>query len=81
MAWGGHKAQAEALNIVIGVVKSMDLQLAAIARTGIDLANRKTTAKVASRRSAHRVCKLAQGTIFGRRRLLCQWRFDQAFEE
>ena len=47
MARRGHEAQAEALEIVEGVVERMDLQLAAVAGAGIDLANRETAAELA----------------------------------
>jgi hypothetical protein len=40
MARRGDKAQAEALEIVEGVVERMDFELAAVAGAGVDLADR-----------------------------------------
>ena len=42
--------QAEAFEIVEGIVERMDLQFAAIARARIDLADRETAAKPSPRR-------------------------------
>ena len=41
MARRGDEAETEALEIVVGVVEGMDLQLAAIAGAGVDLADRR----------------------------------------
>src|SRR5581483_2556298 len=43
MTRGRDKAEPEALEIVDGVVERMDLELAAIARAGIDFANGKAS--------------------------------------
>src|SRR5512134_1679823 len=37
--WGGDEAQAEALEVVKHVVERVDLELATVARSGIDLAD------------------------------------------
>ncbi len=42
MARGGHEADTEALDIVKGVAERVDFELAAVARTGVDLADRET---------------------------------------
>jgi hypothetical protein len=41
----GDEAQAEALEIVEGVVEPVDFEFAAIARPGIDLADRQASAQ------------------------------------
>jgi hypothetical protein len=48
MARRGDEAEAEALEIVERVVERMDLQLAAIAGAGIDLADRQAAAEPAA---------------------------------
>ena len=45
----GDEAQAEALEVVEGVVERVDLQLAAVAGAGIDLADRQAAAEPAAR--------------------------------
>jgi hypothetical protein len=42
MARRGHEPDAEALEVVIGIVQGVDLQFASVAGAGIDLANRET---------------------------------------
>ena len=45
MARRGDEAQAEALEVVEGVVERVDLELAAVAGAGVDLADRETAAE------------------------------------
>ena len=45
MARRGDEAQAEALDVVIGVVERVDFELASIAGSGVDLADREAAAE------------------------------------
>ena len=47
MAGRGHEADAEALDVVEGVVERVDLELAAVAGTRVDLADAETAAEPA----------------------------------
>ena len=49
MARRGDEAQAEALEIVEGVVERVDFQFAAVAGAGVDLADREAAAEPAPR--------------------------------
>ena len=49
VAGGGDEAQAEALQVVDHIVERVDFQLAAIARTGIDLPDRQAAAQPRAR--------------------------------
>src|SRR5262245_46517268 len=49
MARRGDEAKAEPLDVVKGIVQGVDLQFAAVARTGIDFTNRKRPAEAPSR--------------------------------
>ena len=40
MAWRGDEAEAEAFDVVVGVIERVDLKLASIAGSGVDLAYR-----------------------------------------
>ena len=51
MARRGHELEPKTLEIVNGIVQRMDLELAAIARTGIDLADGQAAAEPAARRA------------------------------
>ena len=51
MARRGDEAQAEALEVVEGVVERVDFQLAAVAGAGIDLADGEAAAEPAPRRA------------------------------
>ena len=51
MARRGDEAQAEALQVVERIVERVDLQLAAVAGAGIDLADRQAAAEPAPRRA------------------------------
>jgi hypothetical protein len=44
MARRGNKPEAEALDVVVGVVKRVDFEFASIARAGVDFADRQTSA-------------------------------------
>ena len=54
MARGGHEADTESLDIVKGVAERVDLELAAVAGTRIDFADRET-APEASRDDASKL--------------------------
>ena len=70
MARRGDEAQAEAFEIVEGVVERVDFQLAAVAGAGIDFADREAAAEPAVRGAVEPLCKLGQrGLVRGRRRL------------
>ena len=68
MARRGDEAQAEALEIVEGVVERVDLELAAIAGAGIDLADGEAAAELPPRGAIEICRKLGQGRVVGRRR-------------
>jgi hypothetical protein len=70
MAWRGDEAQAEALEIVEGVVKRVDLELASVARPGIDLADGEAPAKLPPRGAIEICRKLGQGRVVRLRRRL-----------
>ena len=63
MARTGHEADAEALQIVDGVVQRMDLELAAVARAGVDLADGERAAEAAAGRLVEAVGKTLQKLI------------------
>jgi hypothetical protein len=69
MAWRGDEAEAEAFDVVIGVIERVDLKLASIAGTGVDLAYRKAPAKTPPRGAAKGRCKFGHRGIVRRRRL------------
>jgi hypothetical protein len=52
MARRGDEAEPKAFEIVIGIAERMDLQLAAVAGAGVDLADRQRPAKPAAPTSA-----------------------------
>ena len=54
MARRGDETEAEALEIVEGVVEGVDLELAAVAGAGIDLADRQAAAEPAARGGVER---------------------------
>ena len=68
MARRGHEFQPEPLEIVEGVVERMDLELAAIARAGVDLADGEAAAELPPRRAVERLGKLGEARIVGRGR-------------
>ena len=45
MARRGDEAEAEPFDVVIGIVEGMNFELAAVARAGIDFADRETVAE------------------------------------
>ena len=63
MARRGDEAQAEALEIVEGIVERMDFQLAAVAGAGIDLADREAAAEPAPRGAIDAAGELGQRRI------------------
>src|SRR5262249_40126369 len=70
MAWRSHETQTEAFKIVKRVVKRVNLQLAAVAGTGIDFPDRKRATKAPLRRASDRVRQFGDGRfVFGRRDL------------
>ena len=81
MARRGDEAQAEALDVVIGVVERVDFELASVARAGVDLADRETSPEPPPRGAADGGCEFAQRGIVRRRRLLGQWQAEQALKK
>src|SRR5262249_28487897 len=65
----GHETQPESLEIVERVVERMDLELATVARPGIDLANREAATQALPRGTSHAGRELDErGFILARRR-------------
>ena len=81
MARRGHEAEAEALDIVIGIVQGVDFELASIARAGIDLAYRQTAAEPATRSVTDGGRKFGHRGIVRRRRLFGEGPAKQAFKK
>ena len=65
MTGRGDEVQAEALKIVEGVVERMDLELAAVAGAGIDLADRQAAAEPPPRRMIDARRQLRQCRVVG----------------
>jgi hypothetical protein len=81
MARRGHEAQAEALQVVEGVSQRVDLELAAIARSGVDLADRQRAAEPAARCPVDAARELGEARIVGRGRRLGEGGLEQALEQ
>jgi hypothetical protein len=81
MARRGNEAEAEALDVVIGVVKRVDFEFASIAGSGIDLAYRETSAETPPRRAADGGCEFVHRGIVRGRRLLGERLAKQAFKK
>jgi len=70
VAGRGDEAEAEAFEVVEGVVEGVDFELAAIARAGVDLADGKAVAEPPARRRVERACHRGDlGVVDYRRRL------------
>ena len=80
MARRGDEFQPEALEIVEGVVQRVDLELAAIARAGVDLADGEAAAKPALRRAIEIGGKLGEPGNVGRGRRLGHRPAQQIFQ-
>jgi hypothetical protein len=76
----GDEAQAEALEVVEGVVEGVDLELAAVAGAGIDLADRQAAAEApaAAGSSAPRARRARRSSA---RRRLGQRRAEEALKQ
>jgi hypothetical protein len=74
----GDKAQTKALDVVEGVIERMNLKLAAVARTGIDLTDRKAAAEPPIGRPVYLRCQLGERAIAGSRRRFGQRAARQA---
>ena len=70
MARRGDEAEAKALDIVIGVVERVDLELAAVAGAGVDLADRRLAAEPPPRGAPERGCEFRQRGVVSRWRRL-----------
>ena len=55
VARAGDELDAEPLDVVVGIVERVDLELAAVARTGVDLADRSARPRVAQDLALQRV--------------------------
>ena len=81
MARRGDKPQAEPLDVVVGVVERVNFQLASVAGSGVDLADRKAPAEPSPCGLSERSCKLRNGGIIGQRRPLGERLAKHTFEE
>src|SRR4051812_44091162 len=81
MAWRGDEAEAEALDVVIGVIERVDLKLASIAGPGVDLTYRKAPAKTPPRGAAKGRCKFGHRGIVRTRRLFGERPSQQTLNE
>src|SRR5258708_4401870 len=81
MAWRGNEPQAEAFDIVVGVVKCVAFELASIAGAGVDLAYGETSAEPPPRRAADGCCEFAHRGIVRRWRLLGERPAKQTLEK
>ncbi len=77
----GDEAQAEALEVVEGVVERVDLQLAAVAGAGIDLADREAAAEPPARGALDAGGELGQRRVVGPRRRARSAAAGTGFEE
>jgi hypothetical protein len=77
----GDEADAEPLEVVEDVAQRVDLQLTAVAGTGVDLADRKRAAKPPAGGMVHLRGELAQRLVAGLRRALRQGGPEQAEQQ
>jgi hypothetical protein len=77
----GDETQPEPLEIVDRVVERVDLELAAVAGAGIDLADRQAAAEPRARRGGEPAAELAQLRLVHRRRVDRQRLRDQGAAE
>ncbi len=77
----GDEAKSEALEIVEHVIERMDLELAAVAGTGVDLANREGSAEPPPGSLIHSGCKLGERGVVRRRRCFGQRPLYEALEQ
>ena len=73
----GDKAQAEALEVVIGVAERMNLQLAPVAGAGIDFPDRQRPPEPPPRQPRQRCAELGERGLIGRRRRFRQRHLHQ----
>jgi hypothetical protein len=69
VARAGDEADAQPLDVVVGIVERVDLQLAAVARTGIDLADGQRLAQDLQQFAMDAFDRCALGVVDARRRL------------
>ena len=81
MAGRGDEAQAEAFQIVEGIVEGVDLELAAVAGAGVDLADRQRAAEPTARGAVDALRELGEARIVGRGRRLGEGGLEQALEQ
>ena len=81
MARRGDKAQPEPLEVVERIVQRVDFQLAAIARAGIDLADRQAAAEPSAGGAVDLLGEFGEGDITCRRRRLGQRRRCQTAQK
>src|SRR5260370_14853381 len=77
----GNEPEAEALDIVVGVVKRGAFDIESIERYSVDLAYREASAEPPPRCATNSCCKFCHRGIVGRRRLLREWPAKQAFKK
>jgi hypothetical protein len=81
MARRGNKPEAEALDVVVGVVKRVNFEFAPIARSGVNRAYGETSAETPPRSATNGDCEFGHRGIVRRRRLLREWSAKQAFKK
>jgi hypothetical protein len=81
MARRGDETDAEALEVVEGVIEGVDLQLATIAGAGIDLSDRETAAEPPARGTVECRCQLGDRAVVRHRWAFTQRRLEQAGQE
>jgi len=78
---GRDKSQAEAFEIIEGVVERVDFELAAVARAGVDLPNRETAAQPSACRVLHSRAERRQRCVVSGRRLFREREAQKIFEQ
>ena len=81
MARRGNEAEAEALDVVVGVIQRVDFKFASIAGSGVDFAYRKAPAETPPRGKANGHCEFGHRGIVRRRRLFGERPAKQAFKK
>ena len=80
MARRGDEVQPEPLDVIVGVVQRVDLQLAAVARAGVDLADRQAAPELALRGGVERLRQAGKLGVDLQRRF-GERRMDDALED
>jgi hypothetical protein len=81
MSRRGNEAEAEAFDVIVGIVKRVDFQLASVTRSSVDLAYGEASAKPPPRGTTNCCCEFGDRRIVRRRRLLSEWPAEQTFKK